>query len=365
MQSCEDDPGPKKVLLTLNIDPDYFPAENDTWIFISDERGNTIDVRQAKDSIHIKFLGTPRAKVTLSILTHFEFTNHGTGGTLHSFGFNSYQGVAYGSTINLKTPTGSNLEIPDEIGNVPFTLQNYDDSDQPEYALIFTDGTSLPYSVLDYSSMDYSGNNFSSQLHLRENPSRILVATYHDDLPVHQWLNDVKPGDEITASFEDFVPSKTIPVNKQVAAGWVKTMSGSNLATGYTFSELYSRQISKSSNLQALPRLGYLDGFEKYYVSVILNQLHEKNNLYYSKAGTLPQSINLPDYTLSVNNDHLNGFSLDFSNDYSYKQAYFTESNSETQVNWNLNTHIAWMDIPMKITWKTTWVPTKEMCMKN
>jgi len=190
--------------------------------------------------------------------------------------------------------------------------------------------------VLDYSSYSYTGTDFSSQLHIREDPARILIATYHNDIPVHQWLNDVIPGQEIELNFDSFIPSKTITVNKQLAHGEVKTMIGESFATGYIFCNLYSRQISKSSNLSEPPKLGYLDGFNKYFVLAVLNPFHERDNLYYSKAGTVPQAINLPDFTYSISNDNLYGLSLNFSNDYSYKGAYFIKSVPESQVTWQL-----------------------------
>jgi hypothetical protein len=338
MKSCtENDPGPKEILLTINIEPGYF-FESDAWLFISDQNGKTIDVRQATDSTHIKFLGTPRETVSLSIFTQVATTS-GDGSILNSFGFRTYQQIATGSAIELKKGlSNTNSDQPDVIGSAPFTLKNYSDSNNPQDGLVFTDGISIPFSVLDFSSYNYSGTDFSSHLNLYEDPSRILIATYRNDVPVHLWLNDVKPGEEIEVSFDSFVPSKTITVNKQPAFSEVKTMKGASFATGYIFCNLYSWQISKSSNLSQLPKLGYLDGFDKYYVSVVQNPFHERNNLYYTKAGTVPQSINLPDYTYSINNDNLYGLSLDFSNDYAFKSAYFIKLGSESQVHWALHT---------------------------
>ncbi len=335
MQGCsENDPGPKDVLLTVNIEAGYFTGL-DAWLFISDGDGKTIDVRQATDSARIKFSGTPQAKVALTIFTRVATTN-GDGSVWNGFGFRTYQQIAAGSTIELKRGTSNYTDQPDEIGTASFTLVNYDDSDNPEQGLFFTDGISTPYSVLDYSSYSYTGTDFSSQLRLREDPARILLTTYHNDIPVHQWLNDVIPGQEIELNFDSFIPSKIITVNKQVVHGEVKTMIGESFATGYIFCNLYSRQISKSSNLSELPKLGYLDGFDKYFVHAVLNPFHDRDNIYYSKAGTVPQAIHLPDFTYSISNDNLYGLSLNFSNDYSYKGAYFIKSVPESQVNWQL-----------------------------
>jgi hypothetical protein len=337
MQGCtENDPGPKEALLTVNIEAGYFTGL-DVWLFISDEDGKTIDVRQAKDSTRIKFSGAPQATVALTIFTQVATTN-GDGSTWNGFGFSTYQQIAAGSTIELKRGTSNYTNQPDVIGTASFTLNNYDDSDNPEQALFFTDGISIPYSVLDYSSYSYTGTDFKSQLNVREDPAHILIATYQDDIPVYQWLNDVKPGDEIKVDFDSFDPSKTIAVNKQVAFAEVKTMIGASFATGYIFCNLYSRQISKSSNPSEPPKLGYLDGFDKYFVYVILDNFNEPSNLYYSKAGTIPQAIHLPDYKYSVNDDNLYTLSLDFSNDYSYKSAYFIKAVPESQVTWQLFT---------------------------
>ena len=339
LQSCfEDDPGPTEVLLTLNIDPDYFLEGYDAWIFISDQNGNTIDVRQATDSTHIKFLGSPQSTLTLSIFTRVAFPDGADGSLWNSFGFNSYQGIAPGSTLDIKKGIAVNNEpIPDPIGTASFTLEDYDDSNNPEESLVISDSISMPYTVLDYSSFTYTGTNFSSQLFLRENPSRILVTTYRDNLPVHLWLNQVVPDEAVVVSFDSFVPSNTIAINKQVAHGEVKIMKGESFATGYNFCNLYSRQISNSSNLDELPKLGYLEGFEKYFVHVVMNPFHDRTNIFYTKAGTIPTSVDLPVYTYSVINDNLYGLSLQFSNTHDFKEAFFTSSNAETQVNWTLN----------------------------
>ncbi len=339
LQSClQDDPGPTEVLLTLNIDPGYFDEDWDYWMFISDKDGKTIDVRQAADSTHIKFSGSPQSTLTLSIFTRVAFPSGADGSLWNSFGITSYQGIAPGSTLDLKRGTDINYgQPPEPIGSAPLILEDYDDSNKPEEALVISDSISSPYSVMDYGSVAYTGTNFSSRLFLRENPSRILLATYRDNLPVHLWLNNVVPDQTVEASFDSFVPSNTIAVNKQVAHGEVKVMKGESFATGHIFSHLYSRQISKSSNLAELPKLGYLEGFEKYFVHVVLNPFHERTNLYYTKAGTIPTSVDLPDYTYTVANDNLYGLSLQFSNAHDFKQAYFISSNAETQVNWTLN----------------------------
>lgn len=335
MQGCtENDPGPKEVLLTVNIEAGYFLQGSDAWLFISDLDGKTIDVRQATDSTRIKFSGTPHATVALTIFTRVATSNG--AGLWNSFGFRTYQQIAAGSTLELKSGTSINSDQPDVIGNASFILHNYDDSDMPEEALVFTDGISIPYSVLDYSSFSYAGTDFSSQLQVWEDPAQILVTTYRNDIPVHQWLNDVNPGEEIELSFDSFIPSKTITINKQASFAEVKTMKGASFATGYIFCNLYSRQISKSSNFSELPKLGYLEGFDKYFVSVVLNPFQERTNLYYSKAGTVPQAIHLPEYTYSINNDNLYGLALNFSNDYTYKSVYFIKSGVESQVYWEL-----------------------------
>jgi hypothetical protein len=337
IQSChEKDPGPKVVLLTVNIDAGYFAADTDPWLFISDDQGRPIDVRHAKDSTHIKFRGEQRGSITLTIFTRVASLS-GDGSTWNSFGFSSYQQMASGSTVIIKKPTGGGFQqIPEVIGSVPYTLNDYNDSDMPEQALIFSDGIATPYSVLDFNTKVYVNNKFSSQLMLRENPSKILVATYRDDVPVYQWLNGVKPGVGVDVNFDSFVSTKTISVNRAITGASVKSMNGANFATGYTFCELYTRQLSKSSNLAELPKLGYLDGFDKYFVSAYVNPFQEKQNINYTKAGTIPQSINLPEFTSSINSEDLKDLSITFSNVYSYKNAFFIKSSTEWQVNWNL-----------------------------
>lgn len=336
LQSCDnEDPGPKGVLLEVNIAPDYFPDNYDIWMFISDANGNTIDVRQATDSTHLKFSGHPRGSMTLTVFKRVAFTDSGNGRIWNSFGFETFQEIAAGSTFDfVYNPNGnSSSELTEVIGTTPFTVSNYNDSAQPRDAFLFSDGVSSPYGLLDYNAVVYTGGNFSSQLRLKKNPSRILATTYRNGVPVHKWLDDVKPAEPLALDFDSFVPSKMIGINKPVAAGGIKA---NNLANGYMLSDLNAWQLSRTSDLTKPPSLGYLEGFEKYYVSVYSRQFHEKDNVYYTKVGALPQSINIPDFTYRIEDTSLYGLSLYFSNEYTAKQAYFITSNSDTQVNWSL-----------------------------
>ncbi len=150
------------------------------------------------------------------------YPNASNGSIWNSFSLNTYQGIPSGSILHLKAATGNYQPLPDVIGHTNFTLQNYNDSDTPEYALVFSDGLSSPYDLVELDSTHYAGSSFSAPLHLRANPSKIPVTTYRNDLPVYQWLNAVKPGDAVTVSFDSFLPSTTIPINKQIALGSIK-----------------------------------------------------------------------------------------------------------------------------------------------
>jgi hypothetical protein len=360
LQGClEDEPKPTEVLLTVNIEADYFKGLN-SWLFISNEDGKTIDVRQANDSTRIRFSGIPGEQtVSLTIFTQLATTNVSDGSIWNSFNFFTYQEIGVGTTIELKRVMNNgntSVNPPDPVGTVSFTLKNYADSDKPEDCMSFSDGLSLPYTILDYNTVDYTGTDFSANLRIRENPARILISTYHNDIPVHKWLNNLTPGDEIEVDFESFMPSNTINVNKQVAIAQVAAWNEGSLATSYRLSDSYFRQLSKSSNFNQLPKVGYVDGFDKYAVGVSLKNLFEKDNVSYSKFGTVPQAINLPEYTYSINNDNLYGLSVDFSNEYAYKSAYFVKSVLGSQVTWLLTS--------AKEEFKTPFIPT-EIIEKN
>lgn len=337
INACDDeDLGPKATLLTVNIQADYFPGEFDVWMFISNNNGSPIDVRQVNDSTAVKFTGTTQTSLTLTIFTAYTQPSSNTG-TWTSFSLESFQQLEPGAIITLEHSTSNHLQIPEVLGTSAFALHNYDDSGKPQDALSFTDGVSLPYTILTYNNITYSQNTFSAQLNVRKDPSRMLITTYRDDLPVYQWLENVKPGVPIEADYNLFMPSKTISVNKQIGYGFVKSDDGAHEALGYALCDLHARQISASSNLSQLPKLGYIDGFQKYSVNVALNPLHEEKNVYYSKRGTIPQSINLPDFPLSLINDHLSGVSLTSTAKYTYKQAFFTQSTPEAQLSWSLH----------------------------
>ncbi len=50
-------------------------------------------------------------------------------------------------------------------------------------------------------------------------------------------------------------------------------MTGANFANGWRSANITAGSLSKSSNFAVLPKLGYLEGFEKYFVLAVLNPI--------------------------------------------------------------------------------------------
>lgn len=346
LTSCkEDETGPKSLLLDFRIEPGFFPVGTDNWIFVSDRTGRILDTRRVNDSTRVKLTGLSHDIVTYTLVRIYPMSD------VTAFQLATFQGVASGSVFEYKKPAnGPQGKVPEILGTFPFTLTDYADSDRPHEALVFSDAMAMPFTVLDLNSTSYQGTTFAADLRVHQDGGNILITSYKNGLPVYMWLENPMPGKPLSVSFNDFKTSALIPINKAVTEGSVKIMKGTELAFGYLFNQLYSRQISSSTDPGTLPQLGYLPGFEKYHTYVQLNPHSNPINLSYTKAGTIPDKVILPDFTYLIQSKALRDIAVQFSNEYTYKYAYCFKDDGQMRINWTMNA-------PYTMDFNTPYIP--------
>ena len=325
--------------LLLRTDAYKNAATNDFWVFISDPTGKMLAVKQVRPhDPPLEFYGPSNGNITMTTFGYYQYNSSGM--QYDRYYLASVQDIVPGSEFILDTAYYSG-SYPDVIGKASIRLEDYNDANDPYFSLYFQDGYSPTNFELDLNSMVYQGSTFSADFQLRKNPIDVLVVSYRNGMPVYQWLQNVRVGDVVTTSFLSFQESKTISLNKQVAYGYVGGLNGNQIEEGYyILSNLGNWLLSKSSDKSQIPKLGYIDGFEKYLVEVYQNPLGAtETNVTYNKLGSLPQSIEMPEYSLSITNNNLLGFSFKFSNEYTYKSSLFqTDFNPNaptTYVTWN------------------------------
>ena len=121
IHSCDEKDGSLTPLLTIHIEPDYFFENSETWLFISDTHGNTIDVRNATDSTEIKFFGPLSRSFTLTVFTKVTDYVDVVETYFHAV---SYQGIRPGTALHFRRSVYQESSAP-VIGKADFVLNDY------------------------------------------------------------------------------------------------------------------------------------------------------------------------------------------------------------------------------------------------
>ncbi len=340
---CEQ-PDERSELLRVTIEPGYFiVGDGAIWAILSDASGRTLDIKEIKgDETELVFSGLPVKSLALTFLSYNIFTNQGVLERkqfyLHTtMGLDANQNIV----MSRRPPSPSN-PIPPVVDQIPFTINNYSDAKDAIPAFHFSDGFFCCYATLLYNTISYQPPFFSGEFSLRQDPRSVLIVTYRDGIPVHKWMENVSPGNSMTIDFSTFEPSRTIPINKPVYDGQVRSVLNAgfegDISQGHILSALETRRNSLSSADKPVFQLGYIEGFDKYIVGVQENPLNtEGPNVYYAKAGAIPGRIDLPVNTFELGNAEMDRFSYTFTNEYTYKSASFTIENlRELGINWSI-----------------------------
>jgi hypothetical protein len=344
--SCQE-PEEKRELLRVTIESGYFGPgniSNAKWMLLTDAHGNTLDYKEIKgNETELIFVGHPAQDLSLTTLHYNFFENQGPANR-KQFLVSTIMGLSSGQIIALELPDARppQTPIPDAIDQLSFTLTNYSDSKNPAGSFHFSDGFFCCYSTLLYPTIDYQPPVFQSKILLRQNPGSILVVSYRDGLPVHKWVQDIKPGDNVTVDFASFEVSKLIPVNKPIVNGSVRSIVGGDYAgdisRGHILSSIENRMNSLSSAASATYQLGYLDGFDTYFTAVEEKHLCcEGPSVSYRKLGTIPKSINLPDNSFQLVTPEMDRFAYVFTNEYTEKEVFFESASlPELGITWSI-----------------------------
>lgn len=311
----------------------------EVWAIASDEHGRVLDHKLVLADGVVEFRGSTPGKI---IYTTLERTGWG-------YILNSTQAIPVGTEITADTTTYPYAPSQPMLGNANFTVHDISfnlPSNDPGYILSAVEfgGSYWINTLFGLSSIAYQGSTLTFNFPLQIIPSNVLGIGYREGVPVYQWFNGVSEGDSIDTSFSGFQPCKTIPVNKMMSNFAVVGMYGNyiNGGIGYSLSRYGHWLYSPSSDLTKTPMLGYLDGFDNYWVTVnaYANPAASSENVTFDSFGPVPTSINIPDYNYSLTSDGFLNFSFSFSNNYSYQKAFFTiegKRSSQSNTWWFVN----------------------------
>lgn len=338
MSSCDLNKVEDEVLLRTDIFSNDSPEHVESWVFISNQNGQLLDlVKPDATSGIIEFKGVTDDPIILTELSVASFENGSETRLQHHI--TTYLGIPVGSSFMLNEEESNHTPYPDPVGKAKITLNNYQGSDDPWSSVGFSDGYNGFNNWLDYDTRTYNGSTFMADMNLREDPIDIFITSYNGTDPVYKWLHDVGVGDSVVVDFESFSPMIPVTINKPVTNAYIQGQLEPGIA-GRDYFLSWSEYWRNSNHFSEgeIITLGYTDDFPYYDVYVEKGQVlcctpHERVN--YHKVGTsVPSAIQIPDYTISIGNDNLYNLDYSFDKQYTRKDHYFSDENDNNSLWW-------------------------------
>jgi hypothetical protein len=317
--------------------PDYVRK----WVIISDRNGRVLDYMETTNATGVLgFEGDGGEWITVTELSISTFEQGSN--TLQQYTLSSYMGVPTGNSYFVAEPDNNSSPYPDPVGNAKLTVLNYSGSDDPYFSIGFSDSYMAFNTWLNFDTWNYDGSTYAGEVELREDPLDILISTYEGLEPRYTWVRDVGVGDSVVVDVNSFEPMIPVTINKPVQNAYIQGQIEPTLGgKGYELSRSDYWRFSDVYDPNQIPELGYIDGFETYdvYASggpVLCCEPHERVT-YHKLGSSVPQSIILPDYsvTLQINNAFDPGYTFD--GNYTYKKMFGTIEEENNIFLWFVN----------------------------
>jgi hypothetical protein len=295
----DDDPATSQAILTLQADTVYGggPAD-DGWVFATDENGTLLDVKQYRAGQTVTL--SPAARVDKINVTFFVHSSSGY------FSFETWAAVPGGAMLHIEKVEPTSPPSADDNNTATFKVSNYP-------------GTSEQFGIstgifTGYSSFSGSGN-LEATLSFSGAPADVLLYGYRSGELVYNWAKGVNSNDVITRDYgKDFAPFQH---QTQLNFEGYNAFQIIGSAASRPFPVVvYSSTIESDGQ----PMIGYMDGFENYALS-ITNIKENGKTTYYQSGADLDLTFDIPAYTFSLNDNHIQNFSFDFSADYTYSAS--------------------------------------------
>lgn len=338
MSSCDLNRVEDEVLLRTDSFSFDSPEHVERWVFISDQNGKVLDVvKPDSTSGIIEFKGVADNLIMLTELSVAAFENGLETRLQHHI--TTYLGIPAGSSYFLNEEESNQSPFPDPVGKAKITLDNYQGSDDPWSSVGFSDGYSNHNFWLDYETHTFNGSTFMADMNLREDPMDVFITSYNGTDPVYIWLRDVNVGDSVVVDYESFNSLIPVTINKPVTNAYINGKSepgtsGKSYTLSWSEFWVNSDHYYPDDNLT----LGYIDEFAYYTVfaeigQVLCCQPHERVS--YHKVGlSVPETIQLPNYTFSIGNGNLFNLNYSFDRQYTRKDFYFSEEQENNTLWW-------------------------------
>jgi hypothetical protein len=342
----EDDttPNPTITLLTFKQDVSTPTANTDDWIFVTDESGTLLDIKQFEAGQVITLTSnktTTSGKINVTI---FNYSN----ATSELMAFNSYLGISSNQSWTAYKKLAATTVFPPIVGTFTINVNNYP--------------SGFPYFYVTTNHVGLSGNgpvSSSQYALLSSEPTKIMISSYRNNIPVYTNLI-VSVGNTYTLDFlTDFKPMEHVLSYDMADATFYSVDISAfdepatlNSPQGYTIAN-----YALTSNPTAPGNLvtGWPDGFNAYKTRVLI-MYPNVFKLYYkfgAGAAATPFADNI---TSSVTNPDYRNFSFSSAGDYQMRTGIWTNKTGDPAIHWTFhsppNGIQRFSDLPPELTAK-------------
>jgi hypothetical protein len=340
----DDDPNPTITLLTFKQDAST-PTENtDDWIFVTDESGTLLDIKQFEADQTISLTSnqtTAGQKINVTIFQYSEATNE-------LMTFNSYLDIASNQSWTEYKKVATTTPFPPIAGTFTINVNNY------------PSGFSYFFVTTNALHLAGSGPVSSSQYGLLNTaPTKITISSYRDNIPVYTNLT-VSVGNTYTLDFlTDFEPMEHVLSYDMTDASLYSVNISAfdepatpNSPQGHTIANYGS-----TSNPTAPGNLvtGWPDGFNSYKISVwaVYPNVFK---LYYKFGAGATATPFMDNITSSVTNPDYKNFAFTSTGNYQMRTSVWSNQIADPAINWIFNSSTngiqRFSDIPAELTSK-------------
>lgn len=315
---CEKDEATQPAaLLTLTVESSFDTSTTDNWVIIHDEQGIpiTFEPFESDNVLHIVTpLPVTGNTIGVTLLKYSDF------GGKKEYMVNTYFQFEKGGQLTLNSfvhqsfpPSGTTTTGTFKVAvNSKYLLHQYSFTDK------HARGVHSQYDSTDFAFMGYT----------RDVPSKYLLQA-SDELGSirYKMLDNIKPGDSFTFSFDEFsefdkTVEFTFPESNSVLLAQVGHEEDQSIESSSYLHHLHIP--SDPDDLHSSIKAGYLNSLTKYVTSVIVS--YPSYKLFYQNKGSIPEAgfPILSSANYSILSKDVRDFSAASANPFIYRTSHFS-----------------------------------------
>jgi hypothetical protein len=303
----EKDPG--LPVLTVEMERNAFPREEQKWIYISDADGKLLD----SDMIHagtftLNHESVPDV-VDVTIYTIHDFEQVRTHELI------TYLRVPTNKTFKIKKPLPVFFQQP--IGAIKFEIANY--AGDPSLSYFFISNGGIGINLFPFNTT-FENTTVKGFYFMGTSEADLLFTNIRNGQRVYSWARGVHLNDVIQLDHQNFTPCEhTLQLPYSSFGNVMGMINGASYNLGSTYTPPY----------QSNSVLTYIDGFDYYLTEA--NSYAFQRLYHYTKSGDPPLSLTMPEYNGHVRNTSITDFDYYETADYSYRVARWFVQNHPLQ----------------------------------